>query len=391
MHYRGDAARTGVFEPSDPLPGFQPWSVRTGGPIDWSPVVADGTVYAGSCDHKVYALDARTGQRRWRFTVHNGPTTMAGAPAVAVHDGTVYAASTSDPVRTGVVFALDAATGRVVWRRDLPAGVRSSPAVVDGALYVGCDDESLYRIDAATGDTQWRAAMPGPCGTASPAVADGRVFMKVRAASYQLGLADALHADGDPAQVMALDAATGDLLWSHALRERNAGPDTGAVRDGVLYIGSSSGELSALSAETGTPLWTLLTQKRTIATGQHISGFTEPAVTADRVYTGGQNGMLSAFDRKTALRRWYQEHTWPYGAAAVAGSTVYTARRDGLLSASSAKTGDPVWAAVLLGGRDCTAPTVAHGAVYVGSGSWIAAYDAETGATPRRSRWWHRR
>ena len=68
--------------------------------------MAGGTVYVGSGDSKVYALDAATGRPRWTYTT-GGPV-FAG-PAVA--GGTVYVGSYEDRK----VYALDAATGRPRW------------------------------------------------------------------------------------------------------------------------------------------------------------------------------------------------------------------------------------------------------------------------------------
>lgn len=57
--FHGDVARTGVYATAGPTRlGGVKWAFKTGGPIVTSPAIADGVVYIGSLDHKVYALKA---------------------------------------------------------------------------------------------------------------------------------------------------------------------------------------------------------------------------------------------------------------------------------------------------------------------------------------------
>jgi outer membrane protein assembly factor BamB len=55
------------------------WQVQTGGPVQSTPVVANGTVYVGSGDGHLYALDARAGAERWRFAAGRA---VSSSPAV---------------------------------------------------------------------------------------------------------------------------------------------------------------------------------------------------------------------------------------------------------------------------------------------------------------------
>ena len=66
--FRGDAAHSGVYS-SAPLRRFGglQWRVQTGGMVQSSAALHDGTLYIGSGDGLLYALDARTGAHRWQF------------------------------------------------------------------------------------------------------------------------------------------------------------------------------------------------------------------------------------------------------------------------------------------------------------------------------------
>ena len=66
---------------------------------------------------------------------------MYSSPAVV--DGVVYVGSNDD-----YVYALDARSGELRWRYETGGDVDSSPAVVDGVVYVGSEDDYVYALDA---------------------------------------------------------------------------------------------------------------------------------------------------------------------------------------------------------------------------------------------------
>jgi PGF-CTERM protein len=85
------------------------------------PTVVDGTVYVGSYDHKLYAVDATEGSEEWSFG-----TGDLVFPSPTVADGTVYVGNNDSEL-----YAVDAATGEQEWAFDTGGGVFSSPTVVD--------------------------------------------------------------------------------------------------------------------------------------------------------------------------------------------------------------------------------------------------------------------
>jgi outer membrane protein assembly factor BamB len=111
------------------------WSYPTGADVYSSPTVANGVVYVGSHDKKVYALNATTGAFKWSYTTGGS---VYSSPAVA--NGVVYVGSTDFNV-----YALTASTGTLLWTGTTGGQIfLSSPAVADGRLYVGSDDAALH-------------------------------------------------------------------------------------------------------------------------------------------------------------------------------------------------------------------------------------------------------
>jgi outer membrane protein assembly factor BamB len=151
--------------------------------MESTPAVADGVVYVGSIEHHaahgaLFAIDAGSGVERWRFSTIGE---VRSSPAVA--DGVVYIGSggahdaedEQEPDR-GSLYAVDAATGAERWRFAAGGAIDSSPAIVDGVVYVGSGDGSLLAIEAATGVELWRFQTDGEVGS-SPAVVDGVVYV----------------------------------------------------------------------------------------------------------------------------------------------------------------------------------------------------------------------
>jgi outer membrane protein assembly factor BamB len=134
------------------------WHTFTPGFVISSPAIgSDGTVYVGSFDSKLYALDPSTGKPHWTFETTDH---IYSSPALgqdrAGHTNAIYIASTD-----GSVYALGT-DGRLRWRYDAGDPIRSSPVLgaAPGAghhevLYVGSSNGKLYALNADTGRRRW--------------------------------------------------------------------------------------------------------------------------------------------------------------------------------------------------------------------------------------------
>lgn len=118
--------------------GEKRWSFDTADQVWSSPTVANGTVYVGSDDTSVYAIDATTGEQAWAFEtddiVDSSPTVVDETVVVGGWDGTVYALAAANGTQRAAVTVDDAV-------------IASSPTVVDGTIYVGTRDSHLNALD----------------------------------------------------------------------------------------------------------------------------------------------------------------------------------------------------------------------------------------------------
>jgi outer membrane protein assembly factor BamB len=257
------------------------WSFTTGGTVHESPAVANGRVYVGSDDHKVYALNAATGALIWSYPTGG----QVASPAVA--NGLVYVGGSFDHK----VYALNAATGALIWSYTTGDSVASSPAVANGVVYIGSDDHKVYALNAATGALLWSYPTGNNYVDSAPAVANGVVYVSSgvwptvqnvhRTVALHRG-AHALGPDFYAHKVYALNAVTGALLWSYTTYF----PSSPAVADGVVYIGSGDHNVYALDAVTGALLWSY-------TTGNYV--YSSPAVADGVVYIGSDDHNVYAF------------------------------------------------------------------------------------------------
>jgi alcohol dehydrogenase (cytochrome c) len=147
---------------------------NTGTSFESSPIVVDGVMYLTGPQSQVFALDARTGQEKWKYTPN---IDVLGLPlccgqvnrGVAIGDGNVYVGQVD-----AKLTALNKETGEVVWSvqvDDPRAGYSETmaPVYYDGIVYIGISGAE-YEIrghvtayDARTGDQVWRFyTIPGP-------------------------------------------------------------------------------------------------------------------------------------------------------------------------------------------------------------------------------------
>jgi len=281
------------------------WSFSTGERVYSSPTVVGGTVYVGSYDGNVYALDASDGTERWRFQTGRP---VASSPMVT--DGTVYIGGGDENV-----YALSAPDGTERWRFETDGRVGSSPTVVGGTVYVGSEDGNVYALSAPDGTEQWRFETIDEV-ISSPTVADGTVYV---------GNADS--------RVFALAASDGTEQWRFVAYESGGGPpgvgSSPTVAAGTVYVGSLDGAVYAVSVSDGTERWRFQTDD-----GVQSS----PTVADGVVYVGSGDTHLYAIDAGDGTEQWFFESGSPvFSSPTVADGTVYVGTYGGNVYALDAE------------------------------------------------------
>lgn len=239
----------------------------------------DARVTRGTGINGIYALDAASGQLVW--TYHTRGEDM---PTPAVLDGKIVFGNGD-----GHVYELDAATGKELWKVDIGSFVSMSSATVSGhrVILAGTHPDNLYAVDADTGTLAWKtplAAFSSSAGDCAPAVANGIVVTQIEVARAEPGRV--------ASEEVAFDATTGKILWTTTLgigavppRNKDAVP---MIRDGVVYTGSPVTKTAyALNLEDGRIRWRQPLSRMKAA----------PAVDGEYVFFPLGNGSIAVLDR----------------------------------------------------------------------------------------------
>ncbi len=268
--------------------------------IDSYPAVANGVLYLGTDNNGLYALSAQTGAVLWNYTSVNE---WASTPLVA--DGLVFFGD-----REGYFYALNAHSGTLVWKSRLGSGNISSPAsFANGVVYVAGGDGNLNALNAKTGAKLWMFTN-GYFYSASPTVADGVVYLGSNLVGY-------------PNKLYAVNASTGEQLWSYSTSD--VVQSSPAVADGVVYF-SSEETLYALNAYTGDLLWSY-------ATGAYI--LSDATIAEGVVYVGSTYpNNVAALNATSGTLLWSYATGGSVQDPTVANGTVYVASyNDGIVYA----------------------------------------------------------
>lgn len=148
------------------------WKFGVKGSFHCSPVLYKNTLYIGSWDANLYAIDITTGKERWKFETVAKTGFKGIESSVAVANGLVYFGA-----RDPFLFALNADTGKLVWKYDAAySWIISSPVVANDVLYVGTSDTyALLGLDAKTGKELFKFKANGYVYS-SPAIAGDTAY-----------------------------------------------------------------------------------------------------------------------------------------------------------------------------------------------------------------------
>jgi len=242
------------------------------------PVVANGRVFTIDPDGLVRAFDMAKGERIWEFdtTPADDDNSNLGG-GVSVDGGTVYVAT-----GRAEIMALEAATGKQIWRQPLPRSARSAPTIAEGKLFVSLLGNSVDALDAKDGHRIWSyqgaPSITGMLGMPAPAYADGLLV-----AGFGSG------------ELVALRAATGAVVWLDNLATvhgASSNADLSAIhglpviQDGRVYAISLGGLMVALDLRSGRRLW-----ERDISSGDN------PCMAGGFIFVLTTDSQVVALDR----------------------------------------------------------------------------------------------
>lgn len=342
-------------------------------------VVADGHVF-GTTATAAFALDQKTGKEVWSVTLtRNASEGIDMAPGF--HDGLVYVSTV--PVNVGefyggggvgILWALDAKTGKKVWSWDtVPKSLWGNPKVNSGgglwytpafddkgSMYVGVGNpgpipgtpefpfgssrpgpnlytDSIVKLDAKTGKMDWYHQQT-PHDVNDWDLQNPPILAKV-------GGKDIVIAAGKSGFVLALDRETGKVLWERAVGVHNGNDDIGLkTMDGnpnvktplTLFPGSLGGVIAPASTDGSLLFVPVINHSLTILEN------------SEKEETSPLTGELVALDIATGAVKWKHKFSGgAFGATTVVNDLVFATTYEGTIFAFDTKGGRVVWQASL--------------------------------------------
>ncbi|HEY5197113.1 MAG TPA: PQQ-binding-like beta-propeller repeat protein, partial [Solirubrobacteraceae bacterium] len=268
--YGKDHSRTAPVPAKMHPPFRRIWTVYGGNLLEFPPVIDHGTLFQIDDGGLLRAINAATGRVIWKQKLG---TLAASSPAAS--GASVYVTLlTHGTSSAGRLVALRQSTGQIRWSRNLPSRSESSPMLDRGELYFGSQDGTVYAVDAHNGVVNWTYHAPGAV-KASPTLVNGLLYF------------------GDySGHVQAIRQADGKRVWitggGGLLGGGGTFYSTAAVVFGRVFLGSTDGRVYAFDAANGKLAWAH-------QTGSYV--YSSPAVTdvprlGPTVFIGSYDGTL---------------------------------------------------------------------------------------------------
>ena len=269
----------------DPETGQQQWSFPAEALIIPAPTYADGFVYFGSDDGKVYAVDAETSQAKpgWSFQADAGDWDSSIWASPLVVDDRVYIAAMDHHL-----YCLDAETSEVIWAFQA-GGAMAAPPTLDasrGVIYVGSFDGRVNAVDVDTGE-----AIDG-----FDFKAGNWIWSKI------LVEEDRLYVTSLDGKLYALDPASGAVIPPYPYYSERAGGSKDTLRAGPV----PSGDSVIVAAESGRVISTIEAQQRWVwPTGvPQADLLTTPVISDGTLYVILMNGQVQSLEAESGVQGW---------------------------------------------------------------------------------------
>ncbi len=322
------------------------WSRNTGSGTDkqylkLAPVVSNQRLYIADADGRIQAMDATNGNKVWSIDADARITGGPGFGENSVLIGTSEAET----------IAYSAEDGEELWRSIVSSEILSAPQKKHNTVVVRTGDGKIFGLSGSNGKRLWIYDRTVPSltlrGTSNPVI-DG----------------DLVIAGFDGGRMAALEVRTGKLIWEAPVAtargrselERMVDIDsTPLVVEGVIYIATFQGHLSAMQAETGRVLW-----------DRDISSYAGFDADQQNIYVTGDKSHILVFDRFTSTSVWKQEklHLRSITAPASIGDYIVVGDFEGYLHWMSKSSGKFVARTRLCSDRIISAPLVVGKILY---------------------------
>ncbi len=337
------------------------WSANLGSGFWGSPVYANGIVYQASSRGVLNAYNASTGSLIWQYKTGTVNTEVS-APLVDPGTNTIFygtitqlISSSTDVGLPSPVYGLNAQTGALQWSVIIPADEYGFPTLAYQTIYIGAAMEDhpgdVLALDVLSGDVKWDYQTHSTWGSVAVDTNTGTIFT----------------GNANPnAQVLALNAQSGQLIWQFNVPNSPGDTDVGAgivVANGLVYANSKNGNVYALNETNGSLAWST-----PIAANYDFADVSSPALAANGIlYVGSTDTNLYALNAITGAVLWKTAINGKIASSpALANGVVYVSSTNNTIYAVDATSGSILWS-YATGNLSYSSPIVVNGWLYCGS------------------------
>jgi outer membrane protein assembly factor BamB len=322
-----------------------------------APVIGGGQLFVMGTDGVVHAYDAASGAAHWTqsFKISGDGASSVFGGGASFDNGKVF-------VTTGIgeVAALDAATGKRLWKVKPAGPLRGSPTIAFGLVFVMTQDNQIHALNTEDGSNAWNqsasSGQTGVFGVGAPAAGQGTVL-----AGFSTG------------ELIAYRYENGRQLWADALARTSLSTTVGVLTDidadpiidrGRVYALGQGGRMAAYELVSGQRIWEL-----------NLAGISTPAIAGEWIFTLTDDAKLLCIARTTGKVRWMtqlaryenekkRKHAIYWTGPVLAGERLWFANSNGQVYSAAATDGS-VAALAELKKPITLAPVVANGTLYI--------------------------
>ena len=324
-----------------PIPdnAIQPiWTFECADEIRGTALFHRGIVYFGSYDHHLYALNAETGKLVWKYQTDGG---IVSRPAIA--EDSVFIGSEDSRLHV-----LSARSGSLLWTYYTKGPIRSSPFVAHGHVFIGSDDMSLHAINITGGRGIWQIDTIGEIRS-TPFVTQEEIYAGNEAGEFycmdfrggikwrfkaKRSITSSAYVANDmvffcslDSYIYALDARSGYLIWRFKMDKGSI--SSPFVVEQLLYCGAIDGNIYCVNTNNAKEVWRFKTENQVNSS---------PVIVEEQLYCGSVDGNIYCLDRQNGHLHWKYKTNQPITATpSVGGGRIYIGSTDKLLYALPAK------------------------------------------------------
>jgi serine/threonine protein kinase len=289
-------AQTGKIKPL--------WVFECEDEVRATPTYHNGSLFVGSYDNNLYAIDAANGEFLWKYPTEGG---IVSKPAVM--DDNLYFGSEDKRLHV-----ISSRSGKVVWTYYTDGPIRCSPRIAEGHAFIGSDDGHMHAVNMISGRRSWRVETGSPVRS-TPFIGNELVYFGSESGDF-----------------FCVDFR-GELKWR--FRAKRAVTSSPNVEDGIVYFSSLDWTLYAMDAAMGFVVWRFRMGKGSIST---------PYLYEDFLFTGSADGNIYCINIHTSKEVWrFATDHQVTSSPVVYNDSVYCGSVDGSLYCLEYRTGRLRW------------------------------------------------